>query len=416
MFSVDLAQQVVAVAEQPQPSDGALSQALLDVQRFRAQLDAVEAKLTASWDARQAWAADGAASGASWLAHHGEVSRDEARAQVRFARRLASMPGTLAALEAGEIGGAKAWLLARANQPGHAADFAADEALLVSHARAFTVDQLAHLTRRWLRVRGRDSQPDRGARSELWVSPTYDDVHDVRGALAREDGAIVSRALDALMREQLDAERGVTGEVRQRAMPERRAEALVEMARRSARVEPGGVVARPTVVAICDAAVLAGRPGEQPPFDGTCEVERLGPVSAETVRRLACEGDTYDVMIGRHGEVLDVGRRHRRATAAQRKALLVRDQSCSFPGCDRLGDWCEAHHIDHWNHGGATDLGNLCLQCRHHHHLVHEGRFRLARSPDDQLEFRRPDGRPIARRRPNQLPWRIRAPEPAGTR
>jgi hypothetical protein len=79
---------------------------------------------------------------------------------------------------------------------------------------------------------------------------------------------------------------------------------------------------------------------------------------------------------------LEVGRATRVVAPAQRTALTVRDGGCRFPGCDRPVAWCDAHHLRHWLHGGPTDLGNLVLLCRGHHHAVHEGGWRLDRHPD----------------------------------
>ena len=39
-----------------------------------------------------------------------------------------------------------------------------------------------------------------------------------------------------------------------------------------------------------------------------------------------------------------------------------------FPGCDHPPPWCERHHIVAWVDGGRTDLDNVTLLCRHHHH------------------------------------------------
>jgi hypothetical protein len=79
---------------------------------------------------------------------------------------------------------------------------------------------------------------------------------------------------------------------------------------------------------------------------------------------------------------LEVGRATRVVAPAQHTALTVRDGGCRFPGCDRPVAWCEGHHLRHWLHGGATDLGNLVLVCRGHHHAVHEGGWRLHRHAD----------------------------------
>jgi HNH endonuclease len=79
---------------------------------------------------------------------------------------------------------------------------------------------------------------------------------------------------------------------------------------------------------------------------------------------------------------LELGRATRVVSAAQRAALALRDGGCVFPGCARPLAWCDAHHLRHWLHGGATDLANLALLCRAHHRAVHEGGWRLHRHPD----------------------------------
>ncbi len=68
--------------------------------------------------------------------------------------------------------------------------------------------------------------------------------------------------------------------------------------------------------------------------------------------------------------------------------------SIFVPGCthDR---WIDAHHIDHWVDGGETSLDNLILLCSHHHRLVHEGGFSVARRRDGSRYIARPDGRPV---------------------
>jgi hypothetical protein len=88
---------------------------------------------------------------------------------------------------------------------------------------------------------------------------------------------------------------------------------------------------------------------------------------------------------GARPQPLDVGRATRVVAPAQRSALTVRDGGCRFPGCDRPVAWCEAHHLRHWLHGGPTDLDNLVLLCRGHHHAVHEGGWRLDRHPNGEF-------------------------------
>jgi hypothetical protein len=82
--------------------------------------------------------------------------------------------------------------------------------------------------------------------------------------------------------------------------------------------------------------------------------------------------------------VLDVGRSRRTAPPKLRRALSIRDGGCAAPGCDTDPSRCEAHHITYWEHHGETSISNMVLLCAKHHHMVHEGRWRIQR--DEQLD------------------------------
>jgi hypothetical protein len=99
-----------------------------------------------------------------------------------------------------------------------------------------------------------------------------------------------------------------------------------------------------------------------------------GPVSAKTIRKIACDADIIPVVLGGAGEVLDMGRAQRLFTPKQRKALIARDRGCAFPGCTIPAHWCEAHHIRYWQDGGLTNVSEGVLLCSHHH-LLHENRW-----------------------------------------
>lgn len=46
----------------------------------------------------------------------------------------------------------------------------------------------------------------------------------------------------------------------------------------------------------------------------------------------------------------------------------------------------------HWLYGGRTDLANLVLLCRWHHHAHHREEFSIGVGPDGSFVFRRVDG------------------------
>lgn len=123
------------------------------------------------------------------------------------------------------------------------------------------------------------------------------------------------------------------------------------------------------------------------PSEGAEELaDRL---SASEVRRLACNAHIVPAVLGGRSEVLDLGRRQRLFTAAQRRALVLRDRMCRAEGCDIPGTWTEAHHWLPWSTGGPTDLDNAVLLCSHHHHRVHEPDRHAERLPNGDVRFHR---------------------------
>jgi hypothetical protein len=92
---------------------------------------------------------------------------------------------------------------------------------------------------------------------------------------------------------------------------------------------------------------------------------------------------------------MDVGRRTRVVPTALRRALMLRDGGCRFPGCTEHR-FVDAHHVIFWSRGGPTALWNLIMICRRHHRLVHEGGYRVVADGIGGFAFHRPDGRLIA--------------------
>jgi hypothetical protein len=85
--------------------------------------------------------------------------------------------------------------------------------------------------------------------------------------------------------------------------------------------------------------------------------------------------------------VLDLGRRSRLHTEAQRLALSIRDGGCTADGCDRPPAWCHAHHDIAWSDGGPTDLENGRLLCPYHHRKAHSPAYRMVRLPNGKVAF-----------------------------
>ncbi|MBP1232540.1 hypothetical protein JOE40_002184 [Arthrobacter sp. PvP102] len=110
---------------------------------------------------------------------------------------------------------------------------------------------------------------------------------------------------------------------------------------------------------------------------GTGSFTFTGPVTAATVRKIACDADIIPVLLGSQGRILDIGRTTRIFPPHIRKAITARDQGCAFPGCTIPAPWCEAHHTTYWSHGGTTSTDNGTLLCSHHHHLIHKEQWHI---------------------------------------
>ena len=124
-----------------------------------------------------------------------------------------------------------------------------------------------------------------------------------------------------------------------------------------------------------------------------CETENAVELPVATVRRLCCDAEVLPVVLGGHGEALDVGRGKRTATRGQRQALRAMHLSCAHPECTVSFSACRIHHVRWWwKHHGPTDINNLVPLCERHHHLVHEGGWKLSMALNRTTTWKRPDG------------------------
>ncbi|GAB3497330.1 uncharacterized protein DUF222 [Amycolatopsis cihanbeyliensis] len=99
--------------------------------------------------------------------------------------------------------------------------------------------------------------------------------------------------------------------------------------------------------------------------------------SAAQIRRMACDSYVVPAVLGSRGEILDIGQKRRTVPLAIRRALILRDKGCAFPGCRRKPQQCDAHHVIYWAEGGPTALYNLALLCLFHHNLIHHTEWQV---------------------------------------
>ncbi|GAA1670587.1 hypothetical protein MMUR_47040 [Mycolicibacterium murale] len=146
----------------------------------------------------------------------------------------------------------------------------------------------------------------------------------------------------------------------------------------------------------------------------------LGPVLADADRQyLLCDA-TCEVWFERDGQPLGAGRETRTINRRLRRALEHRDHgTCVVPGCGATRG-LHAHHLIHWEDGGATELDNLVLVCPYHHRLHHTRGITLA-GPASRLVVTDATGRHLTNgslaRPPTTAPPDVPAhPGPGGAR
>jgi hypothetical protein len=118
-----------------------------------------------------------------------------------------------------------------------------------------------------------------------------------------------------------------------------------------------------------------------------------GPsLDGPTLSRLFCDSAVHRVVMSGRSSILDYGTSTRTIPAPLWNALVIRDEHCRFPGCDRPSAWCEGHHVVWVTQGGPTEPANLVLLCSRHHHVLHQPGWHAKLLPDATFEVTDPDG------------------------
>lgn len=384
----------------PDLPDARIEEDFAELQQAMEHLEVERLRRLAEIDRRRLFERDGHLSSASWLSTRFKVAWGTARGEVRIAKGLEEMPATRSALERGDISMSAVKVLVAARQEDPEA-FDSAEAQLVEAATIHSMNDLRRIASYWRQRVKREAAVEGEealrARRRLHASMSFLGMVRVDGDLDPETGETLLTALQAV----LDAE-ARSGGSDERTPAQRRADALGEVCRqwldRSERPSVAGE--RPHVTVTIDADTLTEPDGDVNGSSWTSELDHAGPVDAHAARRLACDAGVMRVVLSGRSEPLDIGRRTAVIPPSMRRAVIVRDRRCRFPGCDRPHTWCDAHHVVHWADGGPTAARNLLLLCRRHHRKVHErGGFQLELL-DGRPVFRRPDGSVLEDRAP----------------
>jgi hypothetical protein len=417
-------------------SDASLVGCLDRVEVLAAQVAGLRLALVREVDARGLALGQGAANVTGWLRDRYRISGAAAGRTVRLAAALeAGRSATAAALSAGLVNVEQAQVIvgAVADLPSDvpAVERAAGEEYLLDQAATFGPRELGALGQRLVEV----VAPRLAAQRELAALARAEDrAHERRGLwltdqpgtsqvrltgwLDRADAAAVTAVLDPLCAPHARTARAAAGGGAAgpgaaggggegavvggagwdaRTAGERRLDALIDVCQLACATGqlPTNGGDRPHVVVTMDFDVLRAQLAAATLDDGS-------PLSPATARRMACDAAILPAVLAGPSQILDLGRERRLFTGPLRRALILRDGGCAFPGCDRPPRWCNGHHIVHWADGGPTTLTNAVLLCRRHHRLIHHSDWQVRINPTDG----RPEFIPPHYIDPNRRPQR----------
>jgi hypothetical protein len=373
---------------------------LVGIDRAEARLAEMKARVAAHADDLHVGQDKGASSAAAWLAHETKTTRASAHGAVRLGRDLEAHPGVRDALAAGAIHVDQARVVIRwIDDLPDTLDrelVAKAEAHLLEQARHHDAKELNRLGKRLFEVIAPEEADAREAallaKEEVAAAKAchlrgHDDGRGqahFQGSMPSYHWAALKKILTAIMASKHQtATKGAGAADHRRPTPEAMGQAFCEFIERyptSKIPNTGGISA--TVVVMMDLDVLLGK------LEKACVLDTGERISPGLARRLACEAGIIPVVCGGASQPLDVGRKSRFYTEAQRIAMLVRDRGCRAEGCDRTTG-LHAHHKTRWADGGNTDLADGVSLCHWHHNRAHDNNYRTTYHPNGDVTFHR---------------------------
>jgi hypothetical protein len=345
-------------------------------------------------DKREAWRNEGATSLGSWLAQRCGISEGTGRSWAHVAERLDDLPHLLQGLRVGALSFDKVRAAVNLATP-------ETDASVLRQAEECSVRQLKDLARA-----GKEATDDQETvDNEGRYLRFNDDRCSITARMPKDRYAVVRATIT-------DGAKAIPSDG-ETPYDQRQCDALLNLCRSGRRHRRSGSGAR-SAGGTADGDVSAGAVGQgghdattatQGFFvvahtdlsllrggTGSAEIERLGLLSPEAIRRISCDASVALALDDAFGHTMFEGRSRRFPSGAQRREAQRRDRRCRFPGC--ANDlFTDVHHLVHWADGGPTDLENLVTLCSHHHHRVHEREWSVAGNPNGILRFIGPSGR-----------------------
>ena len=344
------------------------------LERQGSRLEYTIARAVESFDQWRQWGADGALSASAWIDTTCHIPKKEARAELRRGQALTALPLFAAAWKDGDIGAAHVDAVLRVKRPVTEEALGRDEAILVEHARTLKFAQFCTVLDYWEQHADQDGSEEaaqaRKAQRDVYLVPTPGRYLGTMN-LDPIGGAIVAKELKAIEDEFFKADwaeakerlgRDPHADELCRTPAQRRADAMIEMAVRSASASAGARRPEPLFTVVIDYPTAAGL---------ICELEQ-GPVVTPGSLLPYVDQATFERIIFAPGKRAECSVTSRFFTGATRRIIEVRDRQCQHEFCDLPADQCQIDHIVPYSEGGLTEQENGQVLCGRHNRMRYE--------------------------------------------
>ncbi len=381
------------------------------VEELRRSIEATAVAAAGAVDRSNPFRGQGFFSAKTVVKHMCRISGPEAHRRVQTARLHEALPDWAVAEADGRVGVAQSELMARiaANPRVAAAVLERDSPDLLDDAISCSYDEFERLARTWEALAdtaGDLAKNERHkANRDVRLRPRPDGGWTLTGNLPELDGTefmeIFSHFVEAEWTTDWAEARHRLGDAAtiadlQRTEAQRRADALLAMARAAASTPPGSQQPRPTTNLLIDQESFEAHLRGGTPDPATY---RSVVVRTQTGRRLHPDDAVNAALIGHirrvvydaSGTVIDLGRRSRLFRGSSRDAVMLLLTTCVWIGCDRPISWCDADHSLGWKAHGATVPRNGGGLCQGHNRLKERG-FEVFRDDAGAWRLIDPDG------------------------
>ena len=384
------------------------------VEELRRSIDATTVAAAGAVDRHNPFRGQGFFLAKTVVKHMCRISGPEAHRRVQTARLHQALPDWANAEAEGRVGVAQSELMARiaANPRIPAVVLERDSPSLLDDAISCPFDEFERRARTWEALAdpaGDLAKNERQkANRDFRLRPRPEGGWTLTGNLPELDGnefmEIFSHFVEAEWTTDWAEARNRLGDDAttadlQRTEAQRRADALLAMARAAASSPPGSQRPRPTTNVLIDQESFEARlRGETPdPAKYRSVVVRTQsgrPLHPDDAVNAALIGHIRRVVYDASGTVIDLGRRSRLFRGSSRDAIMLLLTTCVWIGCDRPIAWCDADHSLGWKAHGATVPRNGGGLCQGHNHLKERG-FEVFRDDAGHWHVIDPDGNEI---------------------